>query len=118
VQKQWVGQEKGALTRLGELISRQDARVINTSATNKAEDADAARQEVGADGVAFEGFTATVTVWDADPDVADGHEPDVMQILDARSFVTIMEREHATAAWLEAQGFPDHATWVRQATPV
>lgn len=102
VQKQWVGQEKGALTRLGELMSRQDARVINTSATNNAEDADAARQEVGADIVAFGDFTATVTVWDDDPERADAKIRDVMQILDARGFVTILEQEHATAAWLSS----------------
>jgi type IV secretory pathway VirB4 component len=102
VQKQWVGQEKGALTRIGELMSRKDARVVNTSATNKAEDADAARQEVGADIVAFGDFTATVTVWDGDAERADAKLRDVMQILDSRGFVTIMEKEHATAAWLSS----------------
>jgi type IV secretory pathway VirB4 component len=102
IQKQWVGQEKGALTRLGELMSRRDARVINTSATMKAEDTDAARQEVGADVVAFGDFTATVTVWDEEPERAEAKIRDVMQILDSRGFVTILEKEHATAAWLSS----------------
>lgn len=102
VQKQWVGQEKGAWTRLGELMSRQEARVVNTSAINKAEDADAARQEVGADIVAFGDFTATVTVWDEDPAQADAKIREVMQILDGRGFITILEKEHATAAWLSS----------------
>jgi len=101
-QKQWVGQEKGALTRIGELMSRRDARVINTSATLKAEDADEARQEIGADVVAFGDFTATVTVWDEDADTADGKLRDVMQVLESRGFVTIIETEHATAAWLSS----------------
>lgn len=100
VQKQWVGQEKGAFTRIGELMSRRDARIINTSATNKAEDADAARQEVGADIIAFGDFTATVVTWDTHPEQADAKIRDVMQILDSRGFVTILEKEHATAAWL------------------
>jgi type IV secretion system protein TrbE len=113
VQKQWVGQEKGAFTRLGELMSRKDARVVNTTATNKAEDADAARQEVGADIIAFGDFTATVTVWHEDPAQADANLQDVMQILDSRGFVTIREREHATAAW--ASSMPgDRANSVRR----
>jgi type IV secretion system protein TrbE len=102
VQKQWVGQEKGALTRIGELMSKKDARVINTTATNKAEDVDEARQEVGADIVAFGDFTATVMVWDEDSTRAEEKLRDVMQILDSRGFVTIQEREHATAAWLSS----------------
>ena len=102
VQKQWVGQEKGALTRIGELMSRKDARVINTTATNKAMDTDEARQEVGADIIAYGDFTATVAVWDDDLDQADAKIRDVMQILDSRGFVTILEKEHATAAWLSS----------------
>ena len=66
------------------------------------EDADEARQEVGADVVAFGDFTSTVTVWDRDASLAEGHLEDVMQIFDARGFVTIREREHATAAWLSS----------------
>jgi type IV secretion system protein TrbE len=102
IQRQWVGQEKSMRDVLMEKASRKETRIINTTATNLATDADEARQEVGADVVAFGDFTSTVTVWDADPTVADGRLEDVMQIFDARGFVTIREREHATAAWLSS----------------
>src|SRR5262249_1873236 len=60
----WVGQERSFLARIAESLSHQPTRVLNTDATNKAEDADAARQEIGADIVAYGDFTSTVTVWD------------------------------------------------------
>ena len=44
---------------------------MDTDASNKATDADAALQELGGDQVAFDCLTATVTVLDADPAAAD-----------------------------------------------
>ena len=67
------------MARLAESMSHQPTRVLNTDATNKAEDADAARQEIGADIVAYGDFTTTVTVWDEDAAVADDKLTLVMQ---------------------------------------
>jgi type IV secretion system protein TrbE len=102
VQRQWYGQRKSMRDILMEKASRQETALLNTTAEHFATDADEARQEVGADVVAFGDFTSTVTVWDRDPAVAEAHLEDVMQIFDARGFVTIREREHATAAWLSS----------------
>jgi type IV secretion system protein TrbE len=102
VQRQWYGQRKSLRDILMEKASRQETAILNTSAENFATDADEARQEVGADVVAFGEFTSTVTVWDRDAAVAEAHLEDVMSIFDARGFVTIREREHATAAWLSS----------------
>src|SRR5262249_33259935 len=44
----WVGQERSLFARLAEHLSQQPTRILNTDATNKAEETDAARQEVGA----------------------------------------------------------------------
>ncbi len=98
----WVGQERSLFARIAETISKEPTRVLNTDATNKAAEADAARQEIGADIVAFGEFTATVTVWDTDPQMADAKLRDVMQVLDGQGFVTTPERQHATAAWLSS----------------
>jgi type IV secretion system protein VirB4 len=98
----WVGQERSLMARIAESMSHQPTRVLNTDATNKAEDADAARQEIGADIVAYGEFTSTVTVWDHDPDVAEEKLKLVMQAFDSRGFVTTAERQHATAAWLSS----------------
>jgi type IV secretion system protein VirB4 len=98
----WVGQERSFLARIAESISHQPTRVLNTDATNKAEDADAARQEIGADIVAYGEFTSTVTVWDEDQAAADAKLKLVMQAFDSQGFVTTAERSHATAAWLSS----------------
>src|SRR6266849_2552593 len=98
----WIGQERGFLARLAESMSSQPTRVLNTDATNKAEEADMARQEIGADLVAYGEFTSTVTVWDADAAQADEKLKLVMQTFDRQGFVTTAERHHATAAWLSS----------------
>src|SRR6266851_3244498 len=98
----WVGQERSFMARLAESVSNQPTRVLNTDATNKAEEADAARQEIGADIVAYGEFTSTVTVWDCDPDQVEAKLQVVMQAFDRHGFVTTAERHQATAAWLSS----------------
>src|SRR5437879_1247656 len=75
----WIGQERGFLARMAESMSSQPTRVLNTDATNKADEADMARQEIGADVVAYGDFTSTVTVWDTDPVEAEEKLQVVMQ---------------------------------------
>ena len=99
----WIGQEKSLAGRLAENWSGQAQRVVNTDATNKAEEVDAARQEVGADIVAYGEFTSTVTVWDPDPQEAEAKLRHVMQTLAGQGFTATAERQHATAAWLSSQ---------------
>src|SRR5713101_2562230 len=98
----WVGQERSFMARLAETMTHEPTRVLNTDATNKAEEADAARQEIGADIVAYGEFTSTVTVWDRDADVVEDKLRLVMQAFEHQGFVTTAERSHATAAWLSS----------------
>jgi type IV secretion system protein TrbE len=99
----WVGQEKSLMARMAESMSHQPTRVLNTDALNKAEEVDAARQEIGADIVAYGEFTSTVTVWDTDPGQAEAKLRLVMQTLANQGFTATAERAHATAAWLSSQ---------------
>ena len=99
----WVGQEKSLMGRMAESLSHQPPRILNTDATNKAEEVDAARQEVGADIVAYGEFTSTVTVWDPDPGQAETKLRTVMQTLANQGLTATAERQHATAAWLSSQ---------------
>jgi type IV secretion system protein TrbE len=96
----WVGQERSLFARMAESMSHQPTRILNTDATNKAEETDAARQEIGADIVAYGDFTSTVTVWDIDTARAEEKLALVMQAFDSQGFVTTAERAQATAAWL------------------
>jgi type IV secretion system protein VirB4 len=98
----WVHEEKGLSDRLSENLSHEATRVLNRDATNKAEDVDIARQEIGADLLAYGQFTSTVTVWDADPDVADHKRRMVMQAFAAREIATVEEGAHHTAAWFSS----------------
>jgi type IV secretion system protein TrbE len=99
----WVHEEKGLTDRLSENITHEGTRILNRDATNKAEDVDIARQEVGADVVAYGEFTSTVTVWDEDPSVADDKRRLVMQAFAERGIGTVEEGVHQTAAWLSSQ---------------
>src|SRR5205823_13206644 len=83
-------------------LSHEATRVLNRDATNKAEDVDIARQEIGADLLAYGQFTSTVTVWDADPDVADQKRRMVMQAFAAREIATVEEGAHLVAAWVSS----------------
>jgi type IV secretion system protein VirB4 len=99
----WVGQEKSLMARMAESMSNQPTRVLNNDALNKAEEVDAARQEIGADIVAYGDFTSTVTVWDTDPGQAEAKLRHVMQTLANQGFTATAERQQATAAWLSSQ---------------
>jgi type IV secretion system protein TrbE len=101
-QSHWLGQQKSVWTQVMEVLSKKPSEMIDTSARNQAADADAARQEVGADIIAFGDFTATITVWDEDVEQVEAKLQDVMQILDAQGFTSIREQEHATAAWFSS----------------
>ena len=91
----WTGQEKS----IGQSLSRQEAKVTDTSAVLKAEDIDAARQETGYDLVAYGDFTTTIMVWDRDPDTADTKLRIVRQALQDRGFTATVETDEATPAW-------------------
>ena len=95
-------EEKSLTDRLSENLTHEGTRILNRDATNKAEDVDIARQEVGADLLAYGGFTSTVTVWDEDPDVADEKRRLVMQAFAEREIATVEEGAHLVAAWFSS----------------
>jgi hypothetical protein len=71
LRRQWFAKRKNVLALLRETIFQQESPLVDTDASNKAADADAALQELGSDQVAFGYVTATVTVLDADANAAD-----------------------------------------------
>jgi type IV secretion system protein TrbE len=98
-QSAWVHTEKTMGDRVSENLTHEGTRILNRTATNNAEDVDIARQEVGADVLAFGGFTSTVTVWDVDPLVADEHRRLVMQAFAQHGIGAVAEKGHQEAAW-------------------
>ena len=63
LRRQWFAKARTSSRCCAETIFQQESPLVDTDASNKAADADAALQELGSDQVAFGYLTATVTVW-------------------------------------------------------
>ncbi|WP_027484260.1 conjugal transfer protein TrbE [Rhodanobacter sp. OR87] len=107
LRRQWFAKRKNVVALLRETIFQQESPLVDTDASNKASDADAALQELGSDQVAFGYVTTTVTVMDADAAAADEKLRMVERAIQGRGFVTIPETLNAVEAWLSS--IPGHA---------
>ncbi|QPC91570.1 conjugal transfer protein TrbE [Mesorhizobium sp. INR15] len=107
IRRQWFAKRKSIASILKEVMTNETSALIDTDAANKAADADAALQELGADMAGMAYVTATVAVWDADPRVADEKLRLVEKIIQGRDFTTIVETVNAVEAWLGS--LPGHA---------
>src|SRR3546814_9208990 len=81
-------------------MTNEASVLMDSDASNKAADADAALQELGADDVGQAYVTATVTVWDEDPGIAAEKLRLVEKIVQSRDFTCIPEGMNAIEAWL------------------
>ncbi|WP_375739430.1 conjugal transfer protein TrbE [Pseudomonas boanensis] len=102
LRRQWFAKRKGVLALLREALFQQESPLLDSDAANKANDADAALQELGADQVAFGYVTATVTVSDRDARVAEEKLRLVERVIQGRGFITIAESLNAVEAWLSS----------------
>jgi type IV secretion/conjugal transfer VirB4 family ATPase len=107
LRRQWFAKRKNIVALLRETIFQQESPLVDSDASNKAADADAALQELGSDQVAFGYVTATVTVFDRDATAADEKLRALERTIQGRGFVTIPERLNAVEAWLSS--IPGHA---------
>ncbi|HEX7382409.1 MAG TPA: conjugal transfer protein TrbE, partial [Nevskiaceae bacterium] len=107
LRRQWFAKRKNVIALLRETIFQQESPLVDTDASNKATDADAALQELGSDQVAFGYVTATVVVLDTEADAADEKLRRVERAIQGRGFVTIPETLNAVEAWLSS--LPGHA---------
>jgi type IV secretion/conjugal transfer VirB4 family ATPase len=102
LRRQWFAKRKNIVALLRETIFQQESPLVDSDASNKAADADAALQELGSDHVAFGYVTATVTVFDKDATAADEKLRAVERAIQGRGFVTIPETLNAVEAWLSS----------------
>ncbi|MFZ2028825.1 MAG: conjugal transfer protein TrbE [Vitreimonas sp.] len=110
IRKRWFSKRKGMLTLLREALFREEATLLDNDATNQTTDADAALQELGADGVAAGYATLTITITEEDETLADESVRLVQQVADGLGFVTQVENVNAVEAWLGSlpgQGYAD-----------
>ena len=92
--------DKSIAAILKEVMTNEASALMDTDAENKALDADAALQDLGADQVGQAYVTATVTVWDGTRAQADAKLRLVEKTIQGRDFTCMVERANAVEAWL------------------
>ncbi|MGY2805594.1 conjugal transfer protein TrbE [Bradyrhizobium sp. USDA 4506] len=100
IRRQWFAKRKSIGVILKEVMTNEASTLLDTDAHNKAIDADAALQELGSDQIGQAFVTATVTVWDRDPDAADEKLRLVEKVIQGRDFTCMIETVNAVEAWL------------------
>ena len=100
IRRQWFAKRKSIAAILKEVMTNEASVLTDSDAANKALDADAALQELGSDSVGQAFVTATVTVWDDDPRVADERLRQVEKVIQGRDFTCMRETVNAVEAWL------------------
>ncbi|MCK1641232.1 conjugal transfer protein TrbE [Bradyrhizobium sp. 157] len=105
--RRWFAKRKSLAAVLKEVMFNEQAALLDTDASNKALDADAALSELGDDLVAFGYVTTTVTVSDEDARQADEKIRAVERVINSRGFTVIRESINAVEAWLG--GLPGQA---------
>ncbi|MCC8937066.1 conjugal transfer protein TrbE [Bradyrhizobium sp. Arg68] len=105
--RQWFAKRKSLAAILKEVMFNEQAALLDTDASNKALDADAALSELGDDLVAFGYITTTVTVSDEEAHQADEKIRAVERVINSRGFTAIRESVNAVEAWLG--GLPGQA---------
>ncbi len=100
IRRQWFAKRKSIAAILKEVMTNEQSVLVDTDAANKAADADMALQELGADAFGMAYVTATITVWDADPRIADEKLRLVEKVIQGRDFTAMLETVNAVDAWL------------------
>ena len=99
IRRQWFAKRKSIMAILKEVMTNEASVLLDSDAANKAQDADAALQELGSDLVGEAYVTATVTVWDEDSRVADERLLLVEKTIQGRDFTCMRETVNAIEAW-------------------
>lgn len=107
IRRQWFSKRKSIAAILKEVLTNEASALVDTDAENKALDADAALQDLGADLVGHAYVTATVVVWDEVAATADAKLRLVEKVIQARDFTCMAETVNAVDAWLGS--LPGHA---------
>ncbi|MBM3575061.1 MAG: conjugal transfer protein TrbE [Alphaproteobacteria bacterium] len=107
IRRHWFAKRKSVVAILKEVMTNEASTLIDADAENKAMDADAALQELGADNIGQAYVTATVCVWDENPKNADEKLRLVEKVIQGRDFTCMAESINAVDAWLGS--LPGHA---------
>jgi type IV secretion system protein TrbE len=98
--RQWFSKRKSIAAIIKETLFNEQSVLVDADADNKAADADAALQELGADDVSFGYLTCSVVVTDEDAAAVNAKAKEIERVLNGLGFVTIRESVNAVDAWL------------------
>ena len=98
--RHWAAKRKSVGAILRETMFNEPTTLVDNDADNKAQDADAALQELGSDLVSYGYVTTTVSVIHKDARLADEHARALERIINGRGFTVIAESLNAVEAWL------------------
>jgi type IV secretion system protein VirB4 len=107
IRRQWFAKRRSLAAILKEVLTSEPSALLDNDAENKAADADAALQDLGADAVGHALVTATLAVW---ADTAAGADARIRQaeaLIQGRDLVCRIETLNAVEAWLGS--LPGHA---------
>lgn len=100
IRRQWFAKRKSVAAILKEVMTNEASTLMDSDASNKAQDADEALQDLGADHVGLALVTATLTVSDRDAATADEKLRLVEKVIQGRDFTCVAEGMNAIEAWL------------------
>lgn len=102
LRQRWFAKRKGIWTLVKEALSNSESGLEDSDAVNKAADANAALEVLGADLISFGYFTPTITIMDTDLDQLEFKRRAVQQVLDQQGLVSRLEDTNAVEAWLSS----------------
>ncbi|HEU0149626.1 MAG TPA: conjugal transfer protein TrbE [Bradyrhizobium sp.] len=100
IRRHWFAKRKSIAAILKEVMTNEASALVDPDAHNKAIDADAALQDLGSDLIGEAFVTATITVWDDDPRIADQRLRLAEKVIQGRDFSCMVETVNAVEAWL------------------
>ncbi len=100
IRRQWFAKRKSVAAILKEVLTNEQSVLLDPDAANKAADADAALQDLGSGQIGEAYVTATVTVWDVDPRIAEEKLRMAEKVIQSHDFTCIVETVNAIEAWL------------------
>lgn len=100
IRRLWFSKRKGLAAIIKEVLTNEASVLVDSDATNKSAEADAALQDLGADIAGYAYVTTTITVLGDSPREADLRLAGVEKIIRGRDFACIAEGLNAIEAWL------------------
>jgi type IV secretion system protein VirB4 len=107
MRQRWFDKRKGIWTMIREAISAQETLMVDEDAVNKANEAGAALEALGADLTSFGFFTPTIIVTDTSLEILDWKVGLIKKLLDQQGLYSTLETTNAVEAWLSS--LPGHA---------